>query len=137
MPELTASPPQPGVFREDSVRRAREEVVPRPGLVAAVRPAEKMDLRETAMESLGRIGAPSVSGLLRSLTHPDPSRRVQAAKVLARIGPDARLAVPDLIAALGDPNLEVRISAARALGQIGPAAEAAVGPLLEIVEQAN
>lgn len=102
-----------------------------------VRPYHEWGLRETVEDSLGRIGAPAVPPLTRLLRHPDAARRVQAANILARIGPQAAEAVPALAEALEDPDPDVRKSAARALGQIGPAADEAVGPLLRLLEQVD
>lgn len=99
--------------------------------------AEEWGLPETAMDSLGRIGAPAVPALIEALDHNDPTRRAQAAKVLARIGPEAKQSVTALVSALNDENETVRKAAARALGQIGPEAEDAVIPLLQIIEEAS
>jgi HEAT repeat protein len=74
---------------------------------------------------------------VEALHAPDPLLRRQAAQALARIGPDARDAVPDLIAALQDGNEEVRKYAARAIGQVGPEARAAVPRLLEELHPAD
>lgn len=104
-----------------------------PRTIVPIRRAEDWSLADTAMDSLGRIGSPAVPALVDSLRDQDPLTRVCAAKVLARIGPDAKPAVSALVYALRDPNESVRKAAARALGQIGPAAEEAVLPLLEIM----
>src|SRR5262249_3675626 len=50
---------------------------------------------------------------------------------LARVGPEAKAAVPALTQALEDRSPLVRMNAAYALGKIGPAARAAAGALLE------
>lgn len=113
-----------------------QQPVEEPRRLVPIRRAEEWDLPETAMDSLGRIGAPAVPALIEALDHSDAIRRAQAAKVLARIGPEARSSVPALVRALEDNNETVRKAAARALGQIGPEAEDAVLPLLEIIEQA-
>jgi HEAT repeat protein len=102
-----------------------------------VRLERDLDMHETAARALGRIGEAAVPELQRALTDVDPSVRIQAAEVLARIGPEAEAAVPDLIAALEDENEEVRKAAARALGQIGPAAAAAVPALMRSMRQSD
>jgi len=102
-----------------------------------VRLERDLDMHETAARALGRIGAPAVLELRRALTDVDPSVRIQAAEVLARIGPQAEEAVPDLIVALDDENEEVRKAAARALGQIGPAAAAAVPALMRSMRESE
>ncbi len=96
---------------------------------------QEWDLPQTAEDSLARIGADAVPAVTEALHHPDPLRRVQAARILARIGPSASKAVPALIAALKDQVPEVRKAVARALGQIGPGASDAVGPLLKTIDE--
>jgi HEAT repeats len=95
---------------------------------------QEWDLPQTAEDSLARIGEDAVPAVAQALRHPDPARRLQAARILARIGPSAAKAVPTLIVALEDQQPEVRKAVARALGQIGPAASAAVQPLLKTIE---
>jgi HEAT repeat protein len=102
-----------------------------------VQPYREWGLKETVADSLGRIGAPAVPALERMLRHPLADRRVEAADILARIGPDAEHAVGPLIDALADEDLRVRKAAARALGQIGTSAAEAVGPLLHLLEETN
>jgi len=65
----------------------------------------------------------------------EASNRIQAAKALAELGPEAKAAVPALIAALNDSDEQVRGQVVRALGRIGPDAAAAVGPLLEVARK--
>ena len=102
-----------------------------------VRPDRQWGLQETVVDSLSRIGQPAVPGLVRMLRHPDAERRVQAADILARIGPQAEEAVAGLIDALEDPDERVRKAVARALGQIGAGAAEAVGPLLQVLEETS
>lgn len=102
-----------------------------------VQPYSEWGLQETVVDSLGRIGSPAVPALERMLRHPDAERRVQAANILARIGPQAEGAVPGLVDALADQDHRVRKAAARALGQIGIGAADAVGPLLHVLEEAS
>jgi HEAT repeat protein len=99
-----------------------------------IRPHTEWNFPETAMDSLGRIGAAAVPELVRTLEHDDPVHRQRAAEVLARIGPEASQAVPALIQRLDDTQQPVRLAAARALGQIGPDAEAAVEPLIRALQ---
>jgi hypothetical protein len=62
---------------------------------------------------------------------PDDWRvRVNAARVLGRIGPDARAAVPALRTALNDPQQSVRFFAVEALGKIGDESRATVDALI-------
>ena len=100
-----------------------------------VQPYSDWGLQETVVDSLARIGAPAVPALERMLRHPQAERRIQAAEILARIGPQAAGAVSGLVDALADQDQRVRKAAARALGQIGVGAADAVGPLLRTLEE--
>jgi hypothetical protein len=57
--------------------------------------------------------------------------RMQAARVLAQLGPEAREAIPALIVALHDPSSRVQVEAVMALGKIGPESSSAVPMLLK------
>src|SRR5262249_7774728 len=63
--------------------------------------------------------------------------RIQAALLLARLGPEAKAAVPALVRALKDRDPFVRDAAAGALGRIGPAAKEAAPELITLLEQQN
>ena len=93
-------------------------------------PLSEWGLKETAADALSRIGAEAVPALIAALRDPDAPVRLQAARALSRIGPEAAPAVPALTAALSDHDVLVRRNAARALGQIGPAAKHAVPELI-------
>jgi len=101
--------------------------------LAPIRSFHDWDLRETAVDSLSRIGKAAVPSLIKTLQHPNPNHRVQAARILARIGPDAGQSVNALVTALEDDNEMVRKAAARALGQIGSQASEAVDALMEVI----
>jgi HEAT repeat protein len=94
-------------------------------------------IKETAVDALGRIGGQAVPTLVNTLNDPNPRVRAEAARALARIGPEATEAVPALIARLDDPDEEVRQAAARALGQVGPAAATAVPALISLIDAAS
>ncbi len=100
-------------------------------------PYPEWTLAELAGDSLGRIGPAAVPQLSDLLRDDDPAVRQTAAKILARIGPDAVTAVPDLIELLRDPDPQVQRAAVRALGQIGPQAGAAVPDLLQLLEESR
>ncbi len=95
----------------------------------------ELSAEQTTVDALSRIGAPSVPALVAVLRDPDPELRQNAARALARIGPDASEAVPELIAALDDKDIGVRKYATRALGEIGPAAGKAVPALIKELRQ--
>jgi len=89
-------------------------------------------MQQTAIDALTRIGQPAVPALIEMLDDPKAQLRADAAIALARIGPDARGALPRLIALVqNDPDELVRKNAVRALGQIGPAAAPAIPALVE------
>ena len=134
--EASASMPATNSSTNSAATQIAESatMIKAPAMFKPIRRAEEWNLPETAMDSLGRIGAPAVPALVEALEHGDPMLRMQAATVLARIGPAAKQSVPSLVGLLTDEDEKVRKAAARALGQIGPAAEEAVFPLLEIIE---
>jgi HEAT repeat protein len=63
--------------------------------------------------------------------------RLQAALLLAKLGPDAQKAVPALRRALKDKDSFVRDAAASALGHIGPAAKEAAPDFISLLEEQN
>lgn len=99
-----------------------------------LKPYREWTVTETAIDSLGRLGEKAVRPLIESLDDPNPLIRYRAAKVLARIGPDAVEAVPALIKHLSDIDESVRREAARAIGQIGPDASEAVPHLIKALK---
>ena len=104
-------------------------------IVPPIKPRDEWDTSEIVADSLGRIGAAAVPPVVKQLSDPDPKIRIQAARILAKIGPDASSSVTDLTKLLNDDNSEVRKAAARALGQIGPAAENSVEALLDMMSK--
>jgi HEAT repeat protein len=65
------------------------------------------------------------------------SVRVQAARMLAQLGPDAHKAGTALIRALNDFDPFIRDAAASALGRIGPAAKEAAPACITLLERQN
>lgn len=100
-----------------------------------VKSRDDWDVSEIVADSLGRIGSAAVPPVIEQLNDANPETRIQAARILAKIGPDAAAAVQDLTALLKDDNENVRKAAARALGQIGPAAENSVEALLDMISK--
>ncbi len=74
-------------------------------------------------------GRPISSWVGQGLKDNDPGRRVKALYAIGRLGPEARVAIPDMVKQLGDEkDLSVRRAYAWALRQIDPrAATAASG----------
>ncbi len=139
----TWPPYQTPQVRVDQPRLSGNDVQSRPQQLVATDhhrsgfntiPYQEWNLPTAAIDALGRMGRGAVPPLVDTLDNPDPAKRIQAARMLARIGPDADRAVDKLTDLLNDPSLDVRRAAIRALGQIGPAADTAINPLMEIIE---
>jgi HEAT repeat protein len=106
---------------------------------------------ESLPESIARFGERAVLALAELLDNTDldewsaksssaqcgAKERLQAAKLLADLGPEAKAAVPALVRALKDKDPFIREAAAGALGRIGPAAKEAAPDLITLVEQRN
>jgi HEAT repeat protein len=87
-----------------------------------------------AVLALRRIGAPPVRKLVEDfLREADPG----IADALARLGPEARDAIPALRAALTDRRLQVRLSAAATLAHIDPTAIDSIPVLIEGLKNWN
>jgi HEAT repeat protein len=97
--------------------------------------SREQTMKETTLNALARIGRPAVPALIEALQDHDPALRQVAARVIARIGPDAAEATDNLIVLLDDSDEAVRKSAVRALGQIGPPAAKAVPTLIDILKR--
>lgn len=134
MPEFASHPkPTHEQIVEARVHLRESEPTPQPLIPFPVPIAREWGVRQTATDSLARIGLPALPALIAALKDPQADVRDRAAQALARMGPPAQEAVPALVAALNDTDWRVRRSAARALGQIGPGAEAAVPALIEVI----
>ena len=111
---------------------------------AAIQPALRRALRDTdslvagdaarALGALGKSAKPSVSSLVKALSHGDPHVRLYAAEALASIGPAGVSATKDLSKSLRDPIPGVRWAACEALASIGPAAAPAIPQLIEALK---
>jgi len=94
--------------------------------------------------AIGKVGAPVVPMLRRSLKCDDPKTRAMAAKALSDIGPPARDAIPDLLLLLNDTAGKVQHSgewaspivqyeAALALANIDPTRKEVLPILIKIL----
>jgi len=100
-----------------------------------------------AVELLARCGRPAVRPLIRALKTGAPAVRLNAARALAVIGPEAEEAAPHLIVALDDPTnvarydriapVPIRLWVIAALRRIGPPAAAAVPKLERALHDQN
>lgn len=99
-------------------------------LVQLLRDPEPYVAMEAAT-ALGRIGKPSVPGLIEALTNKTAGARQAAAYALGEIGSEAETAVPDLIAGLDDRDPAVRSTTAYSLGRIGYPSLAALSNVID------
>lgn len=97
---------------------------------------EQRSEQQVAAEALSQIGPLAIPELRRALQSRDAHVRLEAAGVLARMGPEAKEAVPDLIRLLDDEDEATRKMASRALGRIGPDAAPAVPALMRTLLEA-
>jgi HEAT repeat protein len=92
-----------------------------PGIVAAINDDEALDITDTAMKALARIGPSGISALAAYLEDSNTRLRRHAASVIASCdGPEAIKAVQ---LAILDPASEVRLAAAKGLAGKNPADE--------------
>jgi HEAT repeat protein len=112
-------------------------------LIEQLRVDKAAEVRQTAAEGLGRLGADAwsaVEPLTNALKDKADPVRASAAEALGRVGPKANEAAPLLVSALQDKKADryVRLYAAFALGRIGPmppdSAVAALGGALSDAE---
>lgn len=95
----------------------------------------------TASASLSKFGKDAVPVFREGLVSKDNEIRKQSAEALARIGPDAKEAVPELIKAFQTETPTprkgntIKATYAAALGSIGPDAKAAIPVLEAFLEQ--
>lgn len=114
-----------------------ETTVPRlMGLIAH----ENVDLRRSAVKTLGVIGADAVPALTRGLKSEDVAMRTSCCKALAQLAgnfPDEEIP-SDTITALklgtGDENAMVQLVSVMALGQLG---RAGFEPLTEVLRETD
>jgi HEAT repeat protein len=103
------------------------EALPAVGTLSGVAADAKApaDVRKTAVEALGRMGADAgaaagqLGNLLASATTPPEVRRA-AVEALDRFGAAAKPALPTLKKAVGDNDKFIRVIAMHALGRMGP-----------------
>lgn len=99
-------------------------------LIDLLRSADNAGLRNSAVESLERLGASAVDALCGHLGDPDHDLRKFVIDILGSIG--SRSCVPLLVAALDDTDPNVRVAAAENLGKIGDSS--ALPYLLKVLE---
>jgi len=75
--------------------------------------------------------------LIANLESPDALDRIRAAENLAKIGLEAKVAVPTLIEALKEPNADVQLAVINALRMIGFETEAVVPSLIALLKSPN
>jgi HEAT repeat protein len=100
------------------------------GLIALLRSSDNAGLRNSAVESLERLGAGAVAALCSHLDDPDHDLRKFVIDILGNIGSPSCL--PLLVRALDDADPNVRVAAAENLGKLGD--PAALPHLLKILD---
>lgn len=93
----------------------------------------KEPCRLEAAYALWRISG-DADAVLPTLTQALKEQPCGSARVIARIGPPAKAAVPFLAQALDNQDKEARSAAAEALGKIGPEAKAVIPALERLLE---
>jgi HEAT repeat protein len=91
------------------------------------------DVWKTAAALLTRLGRAAVPALIDELRWGGDTRQTMAARIVARLGPDAADAVPHLIKPLGSEHTHLRQAAVEALAGIGTAAGTAVPALVPLL----
>jgi hypothetical protein len=108
------------------VRRLRTTVPSIPGLIRSLRDPDPI-VRGRAGIALSRAGKAAVPSLVAVLKDDSADARASAMSTLARIGPDARAAVPVLLDVFKGPDAYQSKLAAIALKKIDPKAADAAG----------
>ena len=91
-------------------------------LIKIVGSNDSIEIREAAIESLGRLAQASpqvIQALLDALRDPSPRIRYQAAENLGRLGDGSPEVIGMLLDALRDEHVIVRRQAVESLGQLG------------------
>jgi HEAT repeat protein/S1-C subfamily serine protease len=96
-------------------------------------------LRAAAMASVVTIGADTrdVAALSDALGNPNVEIRRLSMQALAKLGPQAKAAVPGLTASLKDADKATKLEALKALAAVGPAAKEAVPALTEALKDTD
>ncbi len=107
---------------QDKDREVRKAVRKSPAPVEWARRADR-DVRTTAAEALGKIGAEAkaaIPSLVEAIRDDDRKVRRTAGEALGKMGPGAREAIGVLLELLRDEDRSVRVDAALGLGEMGP-----------------
>jgi HEAT repeat protein len=120
----------------------REVLIPLVPLLGGLLHDEDENVRDHAVETLGRAGQVSKAAvplLIEAMKDKSVRVRLEAMSALGHVGPGAKDAVPLLRAALRDPGKSdgdrVQREAMRALANIGPAARGAIPAMIEIAKE--
>jgi HEAT repeat protein len=100
------------------------------GVIELLRASDNAGLRNSAVESLERLGADAVEALCAHLGDPDHDLRKFAIDILGSIG--APSCLPLVMRALDDPDSNVRVAAAENLGKLGD--QRALPRLLQVLD---
>ncbi len=130
------------LLRDAVERERRERVLPGETAPGPVLDGAAMDCPPLDSSALGeilrRIAVRDPKGAARALStllkDPDRDLRHCASWEISRLGPEARVAMPEMVRALRDPEGKFDFSVAYALGRIGPPARAAFPAILAEVK---
>lgn len=100
-------------------------------LIGLLRSSDNAGLRNSAVETLERIGVAATESLCRHLADPDHDLRKFIIDILGNIGSSSCLTL--LVEALDDEDMNVRVAAAENLGKIGD--QRALPHLLRVLEK--
>ena len=129
LPKLVDALTSPKPEQRAAAARALAELNPDPAmlrpLLSKAMAAAGPEARDEILDAIATLGKEAVPRLIEVLQS-DPAARPRAAAIIARIGPEAKQAVPALVGAMSDRNVATRIEVLFALAAVGPEAKAAV-----------
>jgi len=92
---------------------------------------------ERVISAYASLGAKILPLAIQALKDQLPTRREQAMRVLAKVGPEAAPAVPDLVGIIQGKDLKEKAEALYVVGAIGPGASAAVPAAVASLAEAD
>lgn len=92
-------------------------------------------VRNAAADALARSPPQALPALIEMLGSADPLEQARAARVVARMGAQAKVAVPALVEVLSDSPDDTQEAVVDALGSIGPDARPAVTPITRMLRE--
>lgn len=106
----------------------------KPALMALVRALQDDACRDLAINALVNLGPEAAAALRPLITERDSPKRALGLVVLARLGANARPALPELLTLLHDRRHSLRVQAGNVLANLGPLPEVALPALLAALD---